>query len=77
MERSVEISAPKGEKIREVPLSVILERALEGVRSTLLRGRDGAASWVQSQGLSSELKVTQGGQVSSKAPPQLSVPRRG
>lgn len=77
MERSSEISAPTGEKIREAPLSVTPAGASEGFRSTLLTGRDGAANWVQSQGLSSELKVTQGGQVSSRAPPQLSVPRRG
>lgn len=82
MEISLEISAPAGEKIREDPLSLIPGGAwrVSGARCSremLLRGRDGAANWVQSQGLSSELKVAQGGQISSRAPPQLSVPRRG
>lgn len=82
MEHSLEISAPTGEKIREDPLSVIPVCALEvsGVpcsQEMLLKERDGAAKWVQSRGLSSELKVTQAGQESSRAPPQLSIPRKG
>lgn len=50
MERSLEISTPMGEKIREDPLSLIPAGALEGLRSALFLG-DAA----QREGWSSQL----------------------